>query len=288
MIPYIAALTPSDYAAWYAAVVATLVLAWDVVKYRRATSRLRIRATYNMQILSPGKGLEPEKNVSLSVTNVGEKKTTITNVAMYCYKTFWDWLLRRESDLLIVVRFVSDVPTPASLDVGDTWDGLFRQSEEVQAMLDSFRCYIGVQDMVKGKSVVVRIKRKKVDKPSVVKAGHKIKPRIELTALQIRNKYDEYIAQGIRLYNVLGGAHGAVAISEAKEWIESLNQFATQSLSTKEYDALNRYHESFAHSITVGLQNPNYTDEHVNITSAVGGRLQELKKLRAAVREVER
>ena len=78
-----------DPVAVYAALVATMVFAWNVYVWRNSGPRLNVTANMNMLVI--GGSADEEKKFFLIVrgTNVGSKKTTITNVVILSYDNIW-------------------------------------------------------------------------------------------------------------------------------------------------------------------------------------------------------
>src|SRR5690242_17597276 len=87
-------LSASDLAAWWGAVVATAVLFWDVMKFRKAAAAIRVVARQNMQFMG-ATGLESEKYIFLTATNHGGAPTTITHVVAFHYSSWLTRLLGR-------------------------------------------------------------------------------------------------------------------------------------------------------------------------------------------------
>ena len=69
-----------DPVAIYAALVATTILIWDVVKWLRSGSRLKVRASPNMIFFNdPDPRRHGKTYIYVTVINVGFSPTTITN-----------------------------------------------------------------------------------------------------------------------------------------------------------------------------------------------------------------
>lgn len=106
----------TDTAAWWGAITATLIFAWDIYKWMKSGSNLRITASPNMQLLynEVPKATDP-KYVFVEVSNTGDNRTTVTNLVGACYQSFWGWLFWRKSDINFIV------PTPALALCFGTW-----------------------------------------------------------------------------------------------------------------------------------------------------------------------
>jgi len=124
----------TQWAAWWGAILATVVFAWDVFKWIRRGPRLRVRAYPNMQTAVGGK-LEDARYISVSVTNIGGSKTTIRNVGLNYYEPKLFALHRTPTERMIVKEIHNAKPLSQGIDAGSTWDGLIDQSSDVDRML---------------------------------------------------------------------------------------------------------------------------------------------------------
>ena len=113
----------------YAAVVSTVVLAWDVVKWRMSGPRLRITVQVNLMFVGNGK-LDPTRYVGAQVTNCGDRPTTLQSFGAFIYKN--DWLASVQSnrpDICMIFPEGHGVQTlPLLLEPGQQWRGLIEQS----------------------------------------------------------------------------------------------------------------------------------------------------------------
>ncbi|MBM2837537.1 MAG: hypothetical protein HW415_162 [Deltaproteobacteria bacterium] len=142
----------TDAAAWWGAITATLVFVWDIYKWIKSGSNLRITASPNMQLLynEIPKTTDP-KYVFVEVSNTGDKRTTITNLVGVCYQSFWGWLFWRKPDInFIVPTHALAKPLPYVLEPGERWSGMGTR-----------RFYCGVCHSNKAKADLVRVRYKK-------------------------------------------------------------------------------------------------------------------------------
>jgi hypothetical protein len=120
-------MTASEIAAWWGAVIATVVLAWDIFKWARSGVRLKVRAIPNMQVA--GDATE-KKLVHVEVVNRGDRTTTITHWAFYEFASTLI-RLRRKRKSAGIVPYPEGPPLPFELAPGRRWaatveqDGLF-------------------------------------------------------------------------------------------------------------------------------------------------------------------
>ena len=143
--PTFLGLTVSEWAAWYAAVVATLAL---ILQWRKDRTRLEVRAKGGMVMAPPagpfGNPLpgDPREWVIVNVDQAAGPQTTIQNVGLLGFGSRWQrlrgsWLGYWAADLFrvghpsqaMILEPISPVPLPHALADGGTWHFRFLQSE---------------------------------------------------------------------------------------------------------------------------------------------------------------
>src|SRR5438132_12326882 len=68
--------------AWWGAIIATTVLVWDVYKWRKTRQvQLSVRANGNLQ---DAHSQDPRRYISITVTNNGDRPTTLGLVTFRC------------------------------------------------------------------------------------------------------------------------------------------------------------------------------------------------------------
>lgn len=88
----------TDFAAWWGAVIATLVLAWDIYKWKKSGPLIEVSASPNMQILGGmPDSLSGKTYVAVEVRNTGKGKTTVTHLVGYYYSSFINRLKRKKT-----------------------------------------------------------------------------------------------------------------------------------------------------------------------------------------------
>jgi hypothetical protein len=103
----------SDYAAWWGAVIATIVLAWDIIKWRSRGPRLRT-------LISRRDSQELEFRVFVS--NTGDQAATIESVMLKCFERRL-WIFRKRMDLHHVFSLSgSNGFPPLTLQPGEPWE----------------------------------------------------------------------------------------------------------------------------------------------------------------------
>ena len=78
----------SIIAAWWGAIIASIVLLWDMFKWFNKGAKISINAIPNMRIVNDIESdLDDKKIIFAEVFNMGEMPTTITHLALYQYKS---------------------------------------------------------------------------------------------------------------------------------------------------------------------------------------------------------
>lgn len=152
----------NDIVAWWGAIVATLILIWDVYKWKRSGPMLKVTARPNMRSM--------EKNsegvyIIVEVSNIGDKSTTLTHLVGVCYKSRLAMFHRKPNYSFFVPNTMSTNPLPFLLIPGDHWmGGIDQRNLEKEFKEKSIKnisyLYCGVNDSSKSKPALVRVKLK--------------------------------------------------------------------------------------------------------------------------------
>lgn len=134
-------ISSTEIAAWWGASIASVVLLWDIYKWKKQGPRLVMCLSPNIEVLGdPSR--EGKTWVSVIVSNVGDRPTTIKGVGMNYYKS-WLTRLRNRAEIAAVFPNPSDrFPLPRVLNPGDEWCGLIPQQRidknmDMEAMCQS-------------------------------------------------------------------------------------------------------------------------------------------------------
>lgn len=119
-----------DPVAVYAAIVATLVLGWQIFVWLRSGPHLKGRANSNMKSFG-ALGESNETYVVFNITNTGRAPTTITHVALYAYKNRWNWFRQRTDFTAIVNHSLAAYPIPYVFKVGETFMSMCIQTDDL-------------------------------------------------------------------------------------------------------------------------------------------------------------
>lgn len=123
------------FIAVYAAVISSIVLAWDVIKW--AVSGPRLRIVCQPGVILVGKGVrDTQRKISAVVVNRGDAATTLTNLHLCKYESRWQSLLPWIKPAYYFVKEPSALQRlPFSLAAGGQWHGLINQSAELETMM---------------------------------------------------------------------------------------------------------------------------------------------------------
>lgn len=122
--------------AWWGAILSTIVLAWDIYKWRTSGPKLRVAVQTGMQTFNmpeyDGKTL-----ILVYVTNYGDRPTTITNLGLKFYPSAWAKIRNKATKAFVFPRPNTAQPLPFELKQGNLWCGIGEQTPEVLAMAKS-------------------------------------------------------------------------------------------------------------------------------------------------------
>jgi hypothetical protein len=121
----------SDIAAWWGAGLATIVLVWDVLKWRKARARLIISAKPDMESFEPAAGgLQGDKLIHVEVVNRGGATTTLKLLIVRFWSGRLARLLRRKPVVQgVILRPDTSQPLPYKLEPGGRWSGTIDQQD---------------------------------------------------------------------------------------------------------------------------------------------------------------
>lgn len=150
-------LSTTDIVAWWGAIVATVVLLWDIYKWLATGPRVRISVSANMRFL--GDPVRQGKMyVTIRATNRGDRPTTITNLGFTYYSSPARRLLNRPDQAFVVSNPGVPHPIPYVLHPGSVWDGAAVQDSEVETMGRSGYLFCNLYHSASGRLVQKRVK----------------------------------------------------------------------------------------------------------------------------------
>jgi len=116
-----------DLIAIYAAIVATLVFLWDIIKWWRKGARLHMRCNTNMIIVPSDSS---EKYIIVNIANNGDLPTTIQSMSYMNYSSKWPIIRKRDNTAFLV----NETSLPHILRPGEYWQGMSVQDEKLEKL----------------------------------------------------------------------------------------------------------------------------------------------------------
>jgi hypothetical protein len=116
----------------WGAVLSTIAIFWDIYKWRTSGPSLHMRVStgmvaYNMPVY------EGRTLIMVSVTNRGDRPTTITHLNMAYYDTWWKAILcMKPSQNYWVANPNTFQQVPFELKPGIEWKGMIEQNSEIE------------------------------------------------------------------------------------------------------------------------------------------------------------
>lgn len=150
-------MTTTDVLAWWGAVLATIVFAWDIYKWKTAGAKLSLSVQAGMRGFNTPEFGDSDLIVA-SVANVGDRATTITHMAMLHYPNFLSWLRGKPAATFLIPQPSTVNPTPYMLAPGGTWLGVGLQDSNTEQMAKNGRLYCHIYHSVSSRPVKARVK----------------------------------------------------------------------------------------------------------------------------------
>ncbi len=161
---FLESMTLTDWVAWWGAILATLVLIWDIIKWKTSGPNLKLSVLTDMIMATTDTGVavpQSEPMIAFEVVNRGTLPATITQVYFW-HKNWWQRLLRIKPQVAHVVHkpeHFLDFRLPYPLEPGKIWQGRAIQNE-YQSMLEQGYLYACVLHSGRKKPVSTRVKMK--------------------------------------------------------------------------------------------------------------------------------
>jgi len=125
----------TDVLAVWGAFIATLVLLWDIYKWKTSGPRIIFKALSNMCIRNVPALPERKTYISLEAVNNGDRPATIRNVGICYYSNCFKKMLRK-AKWQALVPFQVIQALPYVLEPGKTWQGVIDQDQLEQEVYD--------------------------------------------------------------------------------------------------------------------------------------------------------
>ena len=150
--------------AGYAAIVSTFVLGWDAYKWLHAGPKVHLTASPGMKIVGNGM-LDPNTYVSATAVNLGDRATTITNLGIIYFESWFKACFRRNRpDKAFIITSPSQAqPLPYRFEPGAQWMGLANQSDDLKQMIRAGYLYVVLYHAHGGAGVRYRLTLDELD-----------------------------------------------------------------------------------------------------------------------------
>ena len=124
----------------YGAITATVVILWDVWKWKHAGPNLSVFVSTGMKTFG---GLKPDDKlyVVMNVTNRGDRATTLTHMSVHYFPDWRAWIRGKSTYNAIVANPSAAQPIPYLLEPGKVWIGMGHQDEAIEKMAREGRLY---------------------------------------------------------------------------------------------------------------------------------------------------
>ena len=126
----------TEIIAGYAAIVATVVLIWDIYKWKASGPRIKLTAKSNRKFINVPHIPEGKSFIVADATNVGNLPTTITALGAQYYKSWLRFVLQRPEKQFDIVN-TGLKSLPYTLEPGKVWKGVIEQNEEINRFIKS-------------------------------------------------------------------------------------------------------------------------------------------------------
>jgi hypothetical protein len=133
-----------DLIALYAAVVATGVLLWDVVKWWRSGPRLKGKVSTNMATINMGP-MDNDTHVIIDLSNIGDRATTLKGLYITGYESRCARLRGKARYNAFIRSGLEDsYPVPGSLGLGANFKASFMQTPDIEESSRKLLLYVQV------------------------------------------------------------------------------------------------------------------------------------------------
>ena len=126
-------MTATDLAAWWGGIVATLILVWDVYKWKKIGPIVNVSVSPNIKSFGEYEDTsDGQLFMVVEVTNTGDRKTTLTHLFEFHYASFLQRLRKKKNKAWLIPSPAFSKPFPYVLEPGEQWIGGIRQNEELE------------------------------------------------------------------------------------------------------------------------------------------------------------
>lgn len=153
-------MTLTDWVALYAAIVATLVFVWDIVKFVRSGPKVKVKMAPNSVLIGNGNFSE-EKYIRFQIDNIGDRDTTIQSVTGVVYNNWFKKLIGspKKDGHFFVPGFLhtGDKDIPQIIKVGETWSGCVLQEGKLVELTQQNIVMINIHGNFSSKPILKKL-----------------------------------------------------------------------------------------------------------------------------------
>ncbi|MGV2050245.1 hypothetical protein ACQZ48_09175 [Agrobacterium sp. 22-209-1] len=165
----------SDWAAVYAAIVATGALALEIRRWFESGPKISVRANPDMTLIGQG-GVEQTNLLVVNAVNRGDAPTTITHFCLLEYPNIWAKWRNKASQTFVVLhpQMPGHPPIiPTMLGSGQEWTGMAHPREDVTGDIRTGKMWAAIYTTSRGRPYTARVP-KRTSQPNALKAAEKI------------------------------------------------------------------------------------------------------------------
>ena len=149
--------TPSDYAAWWGAAIASIALGWNIVTQLRSGPRIVFYATPGMLLMPPSPLTKDRQFIRFSVTNSGTVPLTITNICGIHAKRAIPMFKGKKSHFVMQTEKALSDDFNKLISPGEDWNVMVDQ-KGIEELFSGGALYLGVVHNRKKKPIYKRVK----------------------------------------------------------------------------------------------------------------------------------
>jgi hypothetical protein len=148
----------TDIVAWWGAIIATVVLGWDIYKWKQSGPKIRISVAPNMETYGAmPQALAGQTFTIVEVNNIGDRSTTITHLFGYCNPSLLHRLRGKKKKTFIIANPAVSGPLPYVLNPGEQWLGGIKQDADLERRSRDGYMYCGIYHSNSKKAIVQRL-----------------------------------------------------------------------------------------------------------------------------------
>jgi len=122
-------ITLTDLIAFYAALVSTSLLVFEIIKWFRSGPQVTLDIQTNMKFINVPNISGDKTFTVFKLTNNGDRATTVENIGYRYYKSgFHYWIRNHSEQAIIPTGNTCFKPLPYVLEPGTTWEGLMDET----------------------------------------------------------------------------------------------------------------------------------------------------------------